>query len=81
MGIHTTTEHAASISLPPGTILGYRADGRPIHVMAGGAEDDPEPEIEVPEDPEPEPADDPEPKPEDAPKPKPPGGRLQAAVP
>jgi hypothetical protein len=75
MGIHTTTRRR--ISLPSGTVLGYRADGRPIHVIAGGAEDD-EPDIVVDDepDPEPEPADDSEPDlaPEldDGPKPKPP---------
>jgi hypothetical protein len=29
-----------SISLPPQTVIGYRADGRPIRVIAGGAQDD-----------------------------------------
>ncbi|MFD4596728.1 phage scaffolding protein [Streptomyces sp. NPDC058464] len=77
MGIHTTTRHPATISVPPGTILGYRTDGRPIHIIAGGAEDD-DPDIVIDDDPEPEPADDPEPEPDDdpepdpAPKPKPP---------
>jgi hypothetical protein len=77
MGIHTTTRHRTTISRPPGTVLGYRADGRPIHVIAGGAEDD-EPDIVVDDEPEPEPADDPEPEaepepePDDKPKPKPP---------
>jgi hypothetical protein len=64
MGIHpTSTDPVDGISLPPGTILGYRADGRPIHVIAGGAEpDDERPDIEVPdEEPETEPDDDPEP--------------------
>lgn len=83
MGIHTTTRHhPATISLPPGAILGYRADGRPIHVIAGGAEgDDPEPEPV--DDPEPEPADDPEPEPgddpepDDKPKPKPPAKKPE----
>ena len=72
MGIHPNTESLVGISLPPGTILGYRADGRPIHVIAGGAEPDDEPDIEVDPEPEPdpEPADDPEPDPK--PKPKPP---------
>ncbi|MFI5687895.1 hypothetical protein [Streptomyces sp. NPDC051636] len=76
MGIHTTPRHTRGISLPPGTILGYRADGRPIHVIAGGAEpDDDGPDIEVPdEEPEgePEPADDGEPESDSTPKPKPP---------
>ncbi|MET8915408.1 hypothetical protein ABZX40_13550 [Streptomyces sp. NPDC004610] len=73
MGIHTIPRRATGISVPPGTVLGHRADGRPIHVIAGGAEDD-EPDIVVEDDPEPDPADDPEaePEPEDSPKPKPP---------
>ncbi|WP_225825603.1 phage scaffolding protein [Streptomyces naphthomycinicus] len=83
MGIHPT-DPADGISLPPGTILGYRTDGRPIYVIAGGAEPDDEPDIEVDDDPEPDPADDPEqdpeqepepdgdPEPDDKPKPKPP---------
>lgn len=72
MGIHPT-----QISVPPWTILGYRADGRPIYVIAGGAEDDdvvvdddPEPEVEPDE--EPEAGDDPEPEADDKPKPTPP---------
>ena len=91
MGIHTT-EPITGISRPPGTVIGYRADGRPIHIIAGGAEDDDGPDIEVeiddaPDD-EPEdeqPADD-EPEPADAPKPKPPAKkepewkRTQAAL-
>lgn len=81
MGIHTTTRHRPAISLPPHAVLGYRADGRPIHVIAGGAEDD-DPDVMVDDDPEPEPADDPEPEPEDdpepepAPKPKPPAKKT-----
>ncbi|MEV6014731.1 hypothetical protein [Streptomyces sp. NPDC051997] len=75
MGIHTTTRHRPAISQPPEAILGYRVDGRPIHVIAGGADDD-EPDIEVPDEPEAEPADDPEPdeepEPDETPKPKPP---------
>jgi hypothetical protein len=63
MGIHPNP-----ISVPPWQVLGYRADGRPIHAIAGGAEPEPEPEA----DPEPEPLDDPEPEPDDKPKPKPP---------
>jgi hypothetical protein len=71
MGIHPTP-----ISVPPWAVLGYRADGRPIRPIAGGAEDDdpdvvvddPEPEPEA--DPEPEPQDDPEPEPDPTPKPK-----------
>jgi hypothetical protein len=72
MGIHPNTEPTVGISLLPGTILGYRADGRPIHVIAGGAEPDEGPDIDIEVDPEPDPdpapADEPEPKP----KPKPP---------
>lgn len=72
MGIHPTP-----ISVPPWTILGYRADGRPIYPAAGGAEPDDDVDIVV-DDPEPDPADepepddDPEPEPDDPPKPKPP---------
>lgn len=69
MGIHTT-DHPDAISLPPGTILGYRADGRPIHVIAGGAETDDEPDTEVDDEPEAEPETDDEPEPEETPKPK-----------
>jgi hypothetical protein len=80
MGIHTdTTDQPFGISLPPGTILGYRADGRPIHVIAGGAEGD-EPDIEVPdeEEPEVEPEAEEEPELEEAPKPKPPAKKAEA---
>ncbi|MEU6365761.1 hypothetical protein ABZ876_08390 [Streptomyces sp. NPDC046931] len=77
MGIHTTTDQADGISLPPGAILGYRADGRPIYVIAGAAEegDDDGPDIEVPdeEEPEVEPEEEPE---EDKPKPKPPAKKT-----
>jgi hypothetical protein len=66
MGIHTDIDQPLGISVPPGTILGYRADGRPIHVIAGGAETDEEPDVEVPDE-EPEPDEDVEPEP----KPKP----------
>lgn len=81
MGIHTTTQ-ADSISVPPGTILGHRADGRPIYPIAGGAETDdaPDIEVEVDDDPEPDPVDDPEPEadpePDDKPKPKPPAKKT-----
>lgn len=81
MGIHTT-DPADSISVPPGTILGYRADGRPIYPIAGGAETDdaPDIEVEVDDDPEPDPVDDPEPEadpePDDKPKPKPPAKKT-----
>ncbi|MFE3031572.1 hypothetical protein ACFXKY_07975 [Streptomyces canus] len=84
MGIHTTTRHRRpAISLPPGTILGRRADGRPIHVIAGGAEPDDDLDVEVGDDPEPDPVDDPEPEPEDEPeaedkpKPKPPAKKTE----
>ena len=74
MGIHTTARHRPVISVPPGTVLGYRADGRAIRVIAGGAEDD-DVDIEVDDDPqsdpEPEPEDD-DPEPDERPKPKPP---------
>src|SRR4051812_17340341 len=68
MGIHhiSSTDPAEGISLPPGMILGYRADGRPIHVIAGGAETDDDPDVEVPDE-EAEPDEDVEPEP----KPKP----------
>lgn len=74
--------HPQQISVPPWTILGYRADGRPIYVIAGGAEgdddvvvdDDPEPEVEPEVDPEPD--DDPEPEADDKPKPKPPAKKA-----
>lgn len=48
------------ISAPPWTILGYRKDGRPIHLIAGGAEGDPvvEPDGAPDDEPEPEPVDD-----------------------
>lgn len=75
MGIHTELDHLPTgISVLPGTILGYRADGRPIHPIAGGAETDDEPDIEVPdeEEPEAEVVPDDEPEPEETPKPKPP---------
>lgn len=75
MGIHPTP-----ISVPPWAVLGYRADGRPIRPIAGGAEDDePDIDIEVDDDPagdEPDPQEQPDegdPKPAgDKPKPKPP---------
>jgi hypothetical protein len=78
MGIHPNTEQAEGISLPPGTILGYRADGRPIHVIAGGAETDDEPDVEVSdeEEPETEPGPDYEPEPDETPKPKPPAKKT-----
>ena len=81
MGIHTTARHRGGISLPPGTILGYRADGRPIHVIAGGAEgDEPDIEIEVDDEPEeePEPEVDDEPEADETPKPKPPAKKAEA---
>ena len=77
MGIHNTDQPDA-LSLPPGTILGYRADGRPIYVIAGGAEgDDDSPDIDVEVDDEGEPDgtgldDEGETESEEKPKPKPP---------
>ncbi|MFI6854492.1 hypothetical protein [Streptomyces sp. NPDC050416] len=74
------TAEAAAISLPPGTILGYRADGRPIRVIAGAAETDDEPDTEVPdEEPEAEPGTDdrPEGEPDEEPKPKPPAKKAE----
>jgi hypothetical protein len=77
MGIHPNTDQGEGISLPPGAILGYRSDGRPIHVIAGGAETGDEPGVEVPdEEPETDPDDDPEP--DEAPKPKPPTAKTDA---
>ncbi|WP_443744620.1 phage scaffolding protein [Streptomyces spinosisporus] len=75
MGIHhsTSTAQPNGISLPPGTILGYRADDRPIYVIAGGAEgddNDTDFDVEIDDTPEGEPADDPEPEPEPEPKPE-----------
>jgi len=75
MGIHPNTDQLG-ISLPPGTILGYRTGGRPIHVIAGAAETDDEPDIEV-EEPETEPETDDEPEPDEAPKPKPPAKKAE----
>jgi hypothetical protein len=74
MGIHLNAEQDDSISVPPGTILGYRADGRPIYPIAGGAEPDGEPDIEVEVDDTPDDEPEPEeaPEPEETPKPKPP---------
>jgi hypothetical protein len=79
MGIHPTTE-TVGISVPPGTILGYRGDGRPIYPIAGGAEDDDGPDIEVEVDDESatEPEADAEPEPEETPKPKPPAKKYDA---
>jgi hypothetical protein len=68
MGIHPST-----ISVPPWTVLGYRADGRPIRPIAGGAETDSEPDVDIEVDPEPEAEPEgPELEVEDKPKPKPP---------
>ncbi|MFJ8995595.1 phage scaffolding protein [Streptomyces sp. NPDC102279] len=79
MGIHTS-QPAAGISLPPGAILGYRTDGRPIHVIAGGAEDDaPDVEVEDAPEAEPEPDLEPEAEPDEAPKPKPPAKKDDKA--
>lgn len=63
----------------PGALLGYRKDGRPIFLAAGGAEDDdPEPDPEADPEPDDDPEDDPEPEPEDD-KPGPAGRRKPAA--
>lgn len=75
MGIHPT-DHPDAISLPPGTILGYRTDGRPIHVIAGGAETDDEPDVEVDDEIEPEAEG--ESEPDTAPKPKPPAKKNES---
>lgn len=76
MGIHPN--HPDEISLPPGTIIGYRADGRPIHVIAGGAETDDEPDVEVEADDENETETDDEPEPDARPKPKAPAKKPEA---
>jgi hypothetical protein len=47
------------ISAPPWTVLGHRRDGRPIYLVAGGAEGDPVAEPEPDDNPEPDPAADP----------------------
>ncbi|MET9517423.1 hypothetical protein [Streptomyces sp. NPDC002994] len=75
----TTLPAATSISLPPYTVLGYRSDGRPIHVIAGGAEADDEPDIEVPGEPESDPAEEAEPENDETPKPKPPAKKDEPA--
>lgn len=69
MGIHPST-----ISVPPWQVIGYRKDGRPIHPIAGGAEDDID-ELDDDVEPEPEPQDEPEPEPAEKPKPKPPAAK------
>lgn len=75
MGIHTDLDQLPGISVLPGMILGYRGDGRPIHVIAGAAETDDEPDIEVPdEEPEAEPD---EVEPEETPKPKAPAKKAE----
>jgi hypothetical protein len=76
MGIHP--DHPDAITLPPGTILGYRADGRPIHVIAGGAETDDEPDGEVDDSPDDETDTDDDAGPDEAPKPKPPAKKTDA---
>lgn len=84
MGIHSSSEQADGISLPPGTILGYRTDGRPIYVVAGGAETDddgPDIDVEVEDSTDDEPDDDAsaddEPEPDEKPKPKPPAKKAE----
>lgn len=65
----------AQLSLPPWTVLGHRADGRPIYNIAGGSGEDDEIEVDdggeedVEDD---EPADVEEPQEEEKPKPAPP---------
>jgi len=83
MGIHPNPEQPDGISLPPGTILGYRADGRPIHIIAGGAEDTddgPDADVEVddaPDDADADTADtDDDTEPDEKPKPKPPAKKA-----
>ncbi|MFG3051898.1 phage scaffolding protein [Kitasatospora sp. NPDC048239] len=41
---------STAISLPPWTLLGHRADGRPIYNVAGGSEEDNGTDIEVDDD-------------------------------
>src|SRR3954469_1673436 len=79
MGIHriSSTDPVEGISLPPGTILGYRADGRPVHVIAGGAETDEEPDVEVPDEEVEEPDAEEEPESDETPKPKPPAKKTE----
>jgi hypothetical protein len=36
-----------AISMPPWTVIGRRADGRPIHNLAGGAEDDGDSDVDM----------------------------------
>jgi hypothetical protein len=74
MGIHPN--HPDAITLPPGTVLGYRADGRPIHFIAGGAETDDDSDVEVDDAPEPDTED--ETELDEAPKPKPPAKKIDA---
>lgn len=59
----TSVTEDIRISVAPLTVLGFRADGRPIFPIAGGAEGDPDPA------PEPDPEPTPEPEPDDDPEP------------
>lgn len=68
MGIHPRITVRHAISSPPWAVIGYRKDGRPIHPIAGGAEDD---DVIVDDDPEPDPDDTPDDDPESDPAPKP----------
>lgn len=43
-----------SISLPPWTVLGHRADGRPIRPIAGGAPEDDDSDVDLDDDAEPD---------------------------
>lgn len=69
MGIHPRT-----ISVPPWTVLGYRADGRPIRPIAGGAEDD---DTDVIVEEEPETVEEPAPDADPTPKPKAPAKKPE----
>ncbi|MEU6233859.1 phage scaffolding protein [Kitasatospora sp. NPDC047058] len=79
---------SASISLPPWTLLGFRADGRPIYNVAGGSEDDDGTDIEVgddtsddePADEDDEPSDGDGTDADDKPKPKPPAPKADPVL-
>lgn len=45
--IGANTPALPGISAPPLTVLGYRADGRPIHPIAGGAPDDDDADVDI----------------------------------
>lgn len=68
---------SAPLRLPPYTVLGYRADGRPIHPIAGGSGEDDDVDIDVGDDTEDigdvdTEEDNSEDEQDEAPKPKPP---------